>query len=268
MLLVKILFKKKEMKEFKNKGYKFLYLGLIQVGIKPLTQRGINAVVLLRLFDGRFTNYTQGILCMVEASLSKGPIHFNCSPDLTISLDDGAPEKALTLKINISGYQMIEGSRPLALVYRIYYKLLKTNLNPQAPKDQTLLLQASNDDIQVDIPQMIKWDEIKFPKEWELICEMPPTLMLPTQMQNIETENLNSIEQYIDGTVKIRFDHSKPRLLALLKYNNSCRSFSGSSSTSKRDQGINEYLNQLNLNKQKDIEKKDIKQKGIKEENP
>ena len=69
---------------------------------------------------------------MVEANLSKGPIHFNCNPDLTISLDDGAPEKALTLKINTYGYQMIEGSHPLALVYRIYYKLLKTNLNPQA----------------------------------------------------------------------------------------------------------------------------------------
>ena len=94
---------------------------------------------------------------MVEASLSKGPIHFNCNLDLTISLEDGAPEKALTLKINTSGYQMIEGSRPLALVYRIYYKLLKTNLNPQAllkdPKDKTLLLQASADDIQVDIPK-------------------------------------------------------------------------------------------------------------------
>ena len=132
------------MKEFKNKGYKFLHLGLIQVGIKPLTRRGINAAVMLRLFDGRFIDYKQGMLGMVEASLCKGPIHFNCSPDLTISLDDGAPEKALTLKINTFGYQMIEGSRPLALVYRIYYKLLKTNLNPQAllkdPKDQTLLL--------------------------------------------------------------------------------------------------------------------------------
>ena len=125
-----LLFKKKEMKEFRNKGYKFLHLGLIQVGIKPLTRKGINAVVLLRLFDGRFTDYKQGMLGMVEASLSKGPIHFNCSPDLTISLDNGALEKALTLKINTSGYQMIEGSRPFTLVYRIYYKLLKTNLNP------------------------------------------------------------------------------------------------------------------------------------------
>ena len=167
---------------------------------------------------------------------------------------------------------MIEGSHPLALVYSIYYKLLKTNLNPQAllkdPKDKTLLLQASSDDIKVDVSQMIKWEDIKLPEEWELIHDMPPILMPPTQMQNIETENLKSIEQYLDGIVKIRFDHSKPRLPPLLKYNNSRHSFSGSSSTSKRDQGINEYLKQLNLNKQKDIEQKDIKQKEIKEENP
>ena len=82
---------------------------------------------------------------------------------------------------------------------------------------------------------MIKWKDIKLPEEWELIHEMPPTLMSPTQMQNTETKNLNSIEQYFDGTIKISFDHSKPRLPPLLKYNNSCHSFSGSSSTSKRD---------------------------------
>jgi hypothetical protein len=55
-----LLFNKKVIKEFKNKGYKFLHIGLIQVGIKPLTRRGINAAVLLRLFDGRFTDYRQG----------------------------------------------------------------------------------------------------------------------------------------------------------------------------------------------------------------
>jgi hypothetical protein len=58
---------------------------------------------------------------------------------------------------------------------------------------------------------MIKWEEIKLPEEWELIHEMPPTLMPPTQMQNTEIENLNSIEQYLDGTIKIKFDHSKPK---------------------------------------------------------
>jgi hypothetical protein len=100
-----LLFKKKEMKEFRNKGYRFIHLGLIQVGIKPLTRRGINAAVLLRLLDGRFTDHEQARLGMVEANISKGPIHFNVNPDLTLSLDDGAPEKALTLKINTIGYQ-------------------------------------------------------------------------------------------------------------------------------------------------------------------
>jgi hypothetical protein len=151
------LFRKKEMKEFRNKGYKFINLRLIQVGIKPLTRRGINVSVLLRLLDARFTVQHQALLGMVEANISEGPIHSNVNLDLTLSLDDGAPKKALTLRINTSRYHMIEGSRPIALVYRIYYKLLKTNLNPQALlKDQTLLLQASSKDINVNVPKMIK----------------------------------------------------------------------------------------------------------------
>ena len=152
-----LLFRKREMKEFKNKGFRFIHIGLIQVGIKPLTRRGINASVLLRLIDARFTNENKG---MVEANVSHGPFWFNANPDLTLSLDDGAPEKALTLRINTSRYHMIEGSRPLALVYRIYYMLFKTNLNPQAlikdPQDQTLLLQTSREDINVNVPKMIK----------------------------------------------------------------------------------------------------------------
>jgi hypothetical protein len=50
----------------------------------------------------------------------------------------------------------------------------------------------------------------------------------------------------------------------MIKYTKSRHSFSGSSSVSTRDQDLNEYFKQLELNKQKE---KDIKQKGIKEEN-
>jgi hypothetical protein len=54
-----LLFQKKDMREFRNKGYRFIHLGLIQVGIKPLTRRGINASVLLRLLDAKFTCHEQ-----------------------------------------------------------------------------------------------------------------------------------------------------------------------------------------------------------------
>ena len=87
------LFRKKDMREFRNKGYRFIYLGLIQVGIKPLTRRGINTSMLLRLLDARFTCHEQARLGMVEANISKGPIHFNVNPNLTLSLDNGAPER-------------------------------------------------------------------------------------------------------------------------------------------------------------------------------
>jgi hypothetical protein len=157
---------------------------------------------------------------MVEANVSHGPISFNVNPDLTLSLDDGAPEKALTLRINTSGYHMIEESHPLALVYRIYYKLFKTNLDPQALikdlKEQTLLLQASREDININVPKMIKWEDIKLPEEWNLPNEMPPTIQKPINIA--KTDNLESVTQYHDETVKIRFDHSKPRIPSMIKY--------------------------------------------------
>ncbi len=73
---------------------------------------------------------------------------------------------------------------------------------------------------------------------------MPPTIQTPINIA--EQDNLESVLQYHDGTVKIKFDHSKPRIPPLIKYQSSRRSFSGSSSTSKRDQ---------DLEKEKDLEK-------------
>jgi hypothetical protein len=88
---------------------------------------------------------------------------------------------------------------------------------------------------------MIKWEDIKLPNDMPLI-PLPPI--------NIsEVDNLNSVEQFLDGTVKIRFDHSKPKIPPMIKYTKSRHSFSASSSVSKRDQDINEYLKQLELDK-------------------
>jgi hypothetical protein len=119
---------------------------------------------------------------------------------------------------------------------------------------------------------MIKWEDIKLPEEWNLPNEMPPTI--PNPINIAEQDNLESVMQYHDGTVKIRFDHSKPRIPSMIKYSNSRRSFSGSSSTSKRDQDLErekdleKYLNkQKEKNDKKDNKDiKDIKLKGVKED--
>jgi hypothetical protein len=128
--------------------------------------------MLLCLRDARFINFRISILGMIQSSLFNGHIHFDVFPNLTLSLDDINILKALTLNVLTSGYDMKEGNRPLAVIYRIYYRLMKTNLDPQAviknACQSTLLIQSSTQDANIRTPKMIRWDEIILPNEWLL----------------------------------------------------------------------------------------------------
>ena len=134
---------------------------MVQVAIKPLTRKGINASVLMCLHDDKFKNFKDSIFAMITASLYDGPIYFNCYPDLIFALDDPNIVKVLTLNIASSGYIMEEGSKPFALIYCIYYRLLGTQLNPSAinhkePSGKTMLIQCSTPDAKVQVPKMIQ----------------------------------------------------------------------------------------------------------------
>ena len=67
---------------------------------------------------------------MVKSFLYKGPIYFDCYPNFAVSLTDETVLQTLKLDIE-SGYNMLEGAQPLVIVYKIYYKLMKTTLEPQ-----------------------------------------------------------------------------------------------------------------------------------------
>ena len=82
------------------------------------------------MLDLRFLKIA--FLVMITASMYDAQVYFNCYPDLTLALDDPNIVKALTLNIASSGYHMEEGSKPFALIYRIYYRLLGTQINPGA----------------------------------------------------------------------------------------------------------------------------------------
>ena len=126
------MFNRRSINEFLAKKFSYLHIGLIQVAIRPLTRKGINASVLMCLRDARFKNFRTSILGMITSSLFDGPVYFNCHPDLILALDDPNIVKVLTLNILTSGYDMDEGSKPFAIIYRIYYRLVNTTLNPHA----------------------------------------------------------------------------------------------------------------------------------------
>ena len=121
---------------------------------------------------------------------------------------------ALTLNIKTNGYYMKEGSEPLAVIYRLYYKLMKTTLDPQSivdpsPKGQTLLLQASTENTRLRVPQQIQWKDITLPKRWQLeaIASTP----------NIENTKPDFIAQNIDGTVIISFNNNDRHTNSLIR---------------------------------------------------
>jgi hypothetical protein len=141
---------------------------------------------------------------MVESSLYKGPIYFNCYPNFAVSLTDKTVLQTLELDVETSSYNMYEGAQPLVIVYRIYYKLMKTTLKPQAlmesPKGKTLLLQPSTKDSHVNVPTQIDWKDVKLPNKWLL-----RNITQPTPVQNTLEDDLDYIDQHPDGTVSINF---------------------------------------------------------------
>ena len=94
-----------------------------------------------------------------------------------------------------------------------------------------MLIQCSTPDAKVQIPKMIQCQDINLPKEWLLEQETPPTKPVFDEL------NLDHIQQYLDGTVKISFHDNKP-----LRINEGRHSFARSEYISKRDQHLNEFL--------------------------
>ena len=140
-------------------NFSFIHFGLVQVAVKSLTRQGLNTSVFLGLRESRFKIYQDALLGMVESSLYKSPIYFNCYPNFAVSLTDKTVLQTLELDVETSSYNTYEGAQPLVIVYRIYYKLMKTTLKPQAlmesPKGKTLLLQPSTKDSHVNVPTQI-----------------------------------------------------------------------------------------------------------------
>ena len=182
------MFNRRSINDFLAKKFSYLHIGLFQVAVKPFTQKGINASMLMSLRDTRFKYFRTSILGMITSSLFDGPVYFNCYPDLALALalDDPNIIKALTLNILTFGYDMDEGSKPLAIIYCIYYRLVKTTLNLHArlrdTGDKTLLIQCSTPDAKVQIPKMIQWKDIKLPKEWLLEQEAQPTKFVSDEL--------------------------------------------------------------------------------------
>ena len=125
------LFAEKSLKKLREKNFNYIHIGLIQVGIKPLTKEGLDTSILAVLRDGRFIAFDYSLLSSIESSLCKGPISFDCYPHITISLKDKNVLKSMILQIKTHNYNMIKGSVPVALIFKISYKAMISAFSTQ-----------------------------------------------------------------------------------------------------------------------------------------
>ena len=185
---------------------------LVQVGVKPLIREGLNYSILMALRDTRHIKFEDSLLRTIQTSLSSGPVHFDCFPNFTVSLHDPHIKKDLTLNIKNSRTLMVPGTKQLALIYRVHYKCIRTNLNVQAlnkkPKEETTHIQTTAPGSQIQVSRTLKWTKVSFPQDWTLQNENYSfQIQHPTQ-----TPDLDFVQQLTDGTVRLSFDQSRFRL--------------------------------------------------------
>ena len=198
-------------KAHREKDHKFLHIGLVQVGVKPLIREGLNNSILMALRDTRHVRFNDSLLGTMESSLSGRPVHFDCFPNLTVALDDPHISKVLTLNIKTYGTLVFHGTRQLALIYRVYYKCMRTNMSIQAidkrKAGETTLIQTPDVRSTVHVPRTLKWSEVTFPTHWTIDNE---NYQLQIQ-KPVSNPDLDFVQQLADGTVRLSFDQSRFR---------------------------------------------------------
>lgn len=194
------LLTKKDLAPFKQ--HKFIHIGLIQVAFKPLTLLGVNSSIMAYIRDGRCRDFKPSLAALIETSLCHGPVYFDVSPNLTLSLTDSNLLDAMQLSINTSGYSFKPGSEIIAICYRVYYKVLQT-LNPNinkkilAPPGTTTVVQTNLLTSNIATNRLIKWNEINFPETWNLPQELDP--------KPIINQEIDQIVETSEGDVEVRF---------------------------------------------------------------
>ena len=196
----------RDLEQLQKEKFKILHIGAIQVAAKLLTRLGLYKPICINLRDARFQD---SFLRLMQANTSFGPVYFTCYPNLELDcMNDKSIHKALTPNIQTQNYDMDPRSRNILIVYRVYYKVMTSVVNPNcllsSPKDQTLIWQANEKNSTIIIPKSIPWECLTQSKEWNFKQLLAP--------KPIEQPKLLSIIEDGQGNVQINFEPRKENL--------------------------------------------------------
>ncbi|KAK9734444.1 hypothetical protein RND81_04G140200 [Saponaria officinalis] len=101
----------------------------------------------MALRDNRLKTYKDSLLVVVQTNVCNGPVYFNCFPDYTVDLSDPLIQESLILDLHVSGNKFKEFVKNFAIVFRIYFRLMSSTVNPKfihepSSKEETIFIEV------------------------------------------------------------------------------------------------------------------------------
>ncbi|KAH0682835.1 hypothetical protein KY290_021426 [Solanum tuberosum] len=149
------------------------------------------------------------MLGVLQSNLADGPVYFNCYPNFSVDINDPNVMDSLTLNVKIKNLNSKANTREIAIIYRVYYRLMKTTLAPKAriesPKGVTMLMEANIDHSTIFIPRLLIWYDILSNNDWHFDAITQPSLSHSERFQ------IERVIQFPDGSIDLKFlDNSRP----------------------------------------------------------
>ncbi|KAG5571278.1 hypothetical protein H5410_061044 [Solanum commersonii] len=202
------------LKDSVNNGYRtdfnYLHIGLVQVVSKPLFRKGLAIPVCVLLQDDRFLNFYDSLLGVLQSNLVDGPIYFNCYPNFFVDNNDPNVIDSLTLNIKSKNFTSKANTREIVIIYRVYYRLMKTTLAPKAhtesQKGVTMLMEANHQHSTIFIPRLLNWNDVLSSNDG---CFESITQPFSSHSERSQIER---VIQFPDGSIELKFlDNSVTR---------------------------------------------------------
>ncbi|KAK4728986.1 hypothetical protein R3W88_021974 [Solanum pinnatisectum] len=196
------LLKESDINHYKS-NFNYLHIGLVQVAVKPLFRKGLDIPVCVILRDGRFLNFDDSLVGVLQSNLADGPVCFNCYPNFSLDISDPNVMDSLTLNVKTKNLNNKINTREIAIIYRVYYRLMKTTLAPKAyhesAKGETMLMEANHEHSFIFIPRLLQWKDILSNNDWRFDNITQPFA------SHSERSQIERVIQFPDGSIELKF---------------------------------------------------------------
>ncbi|KAH0654227.1 hypothetical protein KY289_031905 [Solanum tuberosum] len=143
------------------------------------------------------------MLGVLQSNLADGPVYFNCYPNFSVDINDPNVMDSLTLNVKTKNLNSKINTREIAIIYRVYYRLMKTHLAPKARnesiKGETILMEANHEHSSIFVPRTLQWKDILSSNDWRFENITPPFA------SHSERSQIERVIQFPDGSIELKF---------------------------------------------------------------